>query len=151
YGRTPSEPAERIVDDAAERLDRMRADEGPAVDQERRRAGDAQRARLRDIGLHRSSEAPLVQTAHESRAIETELHRVAHQVLSLECRLLPEESVVVRPELPGLGRAARRLVCRSSEIVEGQGMSLKTTRTRPSYSFISWSSDRWTRLQKGHW
>src|SRR3989442_1159012 len=103
--RTNAKPAssastERLGDDLAERLRRVRAHEHAAVDEERRRALDSQGARLLQVGLHGGGEGASVQAAGEALPVDRKVDRVADQVFPLEPRLLLEEAVLGSPVRP---------------------------------------------------
>src|SRR5688572_3090998 len=87
----------------------MRAHQLLAVDEEGGRAAHARRAAFGGIRLHGGAEAALVDASGEGAALEADLDGVLHELLARKARLVGEEPVVIRPELPERARAARRL------------------------------------------
>src|SRR2546428_9181478 len=123
--RTNDKPAssastERLGDDLAERLRRVRAHEHAAVDEERRRALDSQGARLLQVGLHGGGEGASVPAAGEALPVDRKVDRVADQVFPLVPRLLLEEAVLVRPVPPPRPPTTRRLLGRAPPNLDRQ-------------------------------
>src|ERR1044072_1952632 len=82
YAMASALPGQRGIDRGAEMFDRLRPFEHLAVDEERRRAGHAQRARLGDVRIDVARKAMLVQTLHESVTLEPDLHGVLDELIA---------------------------------------------------------------------
>src|SRR5204862_7136769 len=120
-GRTSSAArTQRIVNGLAKVLDRVRADERLAIDQERRRAAHAELAALGEVRLDGGPKRAVIETPLEPLAIEVQIDGVADERVTLEARLAIEEDVVIRPVASLLAGAARGLVSRHRERVGGQ-------------------------------
>jgi hypothetical protein len=107
-----SATSQHLVDDRAEGFHGVRTDQGPAIDEERGRAGDAERAALRHVGRDVSREPALGQAARERLAVEPKVPCVRDQAILREVWLLGEEPVMIGPVLPpprGTSRGFRGL------------------------------------------
>src|SRR5262249_39672640 len=101
---------ELAVDDLLERRRRLGAHELPAVDEEGRRAGDAELGAYADVAAPLRLVLAAVETVPEDGGVEVEILGVLLQLRGGLARGLLEEEIVVFPELPLLRRAPRRLV-----------------------------------------
>ena len=96
--------AELLVDRLLEHLDRLRAVERPAVDEEGRRPGDAEAARVVRVAREAIRARPAVEVGLPPRDVEPELRRVPVERRAIELGVVRVELVVHLPELPLLAR-----------------------------------------------
>src|SRR4029078_4031477 len=102
-------PGDLFVDGRRERVIGLRARERAAVDEDRRRAGDAHQGARRLVVLDALRETAGVETLVELRLVNAEAARGRLQRRHLELALVAEHRVVHLPELALLVGAQRRL------------------------------------------
>ena len=113
-----------FVDHLLERLERLRAGERAAVDEERRRATRAELGGLILIGLDRRGVLRRVERFLDLGRVEPELARVLLQARAIERLLVLEQLVVRLPELALLVGGQRDLRRRGGVLVERQRVVL---------------------------
>ena len=111
---------ELLVDDLAERFERLRARQEPAVDEERWRGVDAKRVSMIEVLLHRLAVLTTVEALLEGRLVQPYIPRELTVALARQRALVFEDLVVELPEFPLVVGTKRRLGGRGGLRVVGK-------------------------------
>jgi hypothetical protein len=90
-------------------VERLRADDGPSVDEQRRRRFDSMPSPFFLIRRDLTAMGALFEAPEELRLIETSVSRMSPEAVSIERLLVLEQAIVKLPEASLIRSASRRL------------------------------------------